>query len=274
MVKYRFKIVPVIALLVIPVLFAASCGGKREESEGSSATSASPQKRGEEIVAEYLKRDAAPYRKMRVRFTIRAEDDPEKIYELDNWRKQTPEGTTTLTQIVKPAEDSDLGSLTLELKDQKATVATYAKSRDEFRETDTKKMFFGGLTAGELLGEWNKFSYTLAGEKELDGRKVFEVEGNLKPGTDSIVSRLNVLFRSDNYVPAELHLFDNSGREIRAYRVTEFKDDPEHPYAVKTEVENPIYKAKILIEILSREFPAAIEDAMFSRDKLKQFAQK
>ena len=35
--------------------------------------------RGTQIVAEYLKRDAAPYRKSRVRFTITSEDEPVKL---------------------------------------------------------------------------------------------------------------------------------------------------------------------------------------------------
>ena len=43
-------------------------------------------------------------------------------------------------------------------------------------------MFFGGLTAQELLGEWDKYDYSLVDEKELGGVKVYEVEGTLKPG--------------------------------------------------------------------------------------------
>jgi len=103
---------------------------------------------------------------------------------------------------------------------------------------------------------------------------VFEVEGKIKPDADSIATRMNALFRADNYVPAELHLFDEGGREIRTYKITDLKDDPDHPYAARTEVDNPIYKAKIVIEILSREFPASLDDAMFTREKLKEFAKK
>jgi len=278
MVKHRFKKFSIITFLaVLGLLISQACGGRQgveTEIAKPSTTAESPEKRGLEIVNEYLKRDAAPFRKIRVRFTVREEGKPEEITELDTWRKQTAEGTTTLSQIVKPIEDSDLGTLTLEPKGRKTTVVTYAKSRDEFRESDTSKMFFGGITAGELLGEWDKFAYRLIGEKDVGGRRVFEVEGKLKPDADSIISRMNVLFRSDNYVPVELHLFDNNDREIRTYKITEFKDDPEHPYAAKTEIENPVYKAKIVVEILSRELPATIDDAMFSREKLKQIAQK
>ena len=233
-----------------------------------------PESRGTQIVAEYLKHDAAPYRKIRVRFTIKAEGEPDKIYELDTWRKQTPELTTTLSQIIKPVEDSDLASLTIEPAGQKATVVTYAASRGEFRETDTNKMFFGGLTAGELLGEWGKYGYRLVGEKDLGGRKVYEVEGGLKAGMKSVVMRTKVFFRSDNYIPAELHLFDSDRNEIRTYTVAEFNDDPTHPYAIRTEVDNPVYKAHIVIEILSQEFPATLDESIFTRDRLKQKMQK
>ncbi len=265
----------IVALSGFVYLFTA-CGSPDSGGPAANGLSKtdSPDSRGEAVVAEYLKRDAAPFRKMRVRFTIRTEGEPDAIYEIDNWRKQTPEATTTLSQIVKSLDNTDVASLIIEPNGQKATVVTYASSRGEFRETDTKKMFFGGLTAGELLGEWQKYAFRLVSEKEIDGRKVFEVEGKLKPDADSVASRMVASFRSDNYVPVELHLFDNNGREIRTYKTTEFKDDADHPYAAKTKADNPIYKAKITIEIVAREFPSAIDDSVFSRERLKQNMRK
>jgi hypothetical protein len=250
------------------------CGRTSVDPGSSQANSAATADRGDQIVAEYLKRDAAPFRKMRVRFTIRTEGEADEIYEIDSWRKQTPDSTTTLSQIIKPDEDRDGGSLTLEVKEQKTVVVTYSQARGEFRETDTSKMFFGGLTTGELLGEWGKFSFREVGEKQLDGRKVAEVEGKLKAGETSVASKMNATFRTDNYVPVEVHMFDINDREIRTYRSVEFKDEPEHPYASKTEVENPIRKARITIEILSREYPTSIDESMFVRDKLKSFVRK
>ena len=135
-------------------------------------------------------------------------------------------------------------------------------------------MFFGGLTAGELLGEWHKYDFRVLGEKEAGGQKLLEVEGKIKPGESTIFARLSILFRSDNYMPVELHSFDNNGREIRTWRITEIKGDADRPYAARTEIDNPVYKAKIVIEILSREFPATIDDATFTREKLKQIAKK
>lgn len=269
--KYRIGVI----LALLGSIWMIGCSGAQVNNETASATASdTPAKRGEAVVAEYLRRDSTPYRKIRVRFTISVEGDPDKVYELDIWRKQTPEATTTMSQIIRPLEDSDLGSLTLEQKGQKTVVVSYAEALGEFRETDTKKIFFGGLTAGELLGEWDKFTYKQTGEKERDGQKVVEIEGRLKPDTVSIATRLLILFRTDNYVPVEVHLFDSTDREIRTARVLEIKGDADHAYASRTEVENPIYKARIIIEILSRETPANIDDSMFSREKLKQFVRK
>ena len=259
-------------LTFLLAMLVFGCGRVDPDSHRSGPSAANDG--ADEIVAQYLKRDAAPFRKLRVRFTIRTESEPDKIYEIDNWRKQTSDSTTTLSQIVKPEEDSDLGSLTFEVKGQKTVVVTYAQSRGEFRETDTHKMFFGGLTVGELLGEWEMFSFRKTGEKEIDGRKVIILDGKLKSGETSIASRMNAAFRTDNFVPVEIHLLDNNDREIRTFKSVEFKDEPDHPYAVRTEVDNPIYKAKISIEILSREFPATIDDSMFVREKLKQPVRK
>lgn len=260
-------------LAAFALFFMSACGGRTDVEQPKQTTTNTAEKRGEEIVTEYLKRDAAPFRKIRVRFIVTAEDKPIEVYELDTWRKQTAEGTTTLSQIVKPADEAS-STLTIEPKGQKATVIAYAAARGDFIETDTNKRFIGGLTAGELLGEWDKFAFKLLDEKEFDGQKAFEVDGTLKPDADSTISRMDAFFRSDNYLPVELHLFDAVGREIRTYKFTDFKDDPEHPYASRTEVENPIFKAHITVEILSRELPAKIDDAMFTREKLKEFVKK
>lgn len=262
------------ALLIVYVVASFGCsdtGPAGSTPPGPSETSSAANK-GNEVMAEHLKRDSAPFRKNRVRFTITSEDEPKKVYEIDTVRKQAGTDTLTLTQIVKPADESDLATLTIESEGKPTSVATYIASMDEFRETDTGRMFFGGLTAGELLGEWNKFDYRLLGEKTVDGQQVLELEGKLKkPGT-SLIARMHILMRADNYVPVELHMFDAAGRQLRTYKVTEVASDPEGAYAAKTEIENPIYKSKIVVEVLSREFPANVDEAFFTRDRLKQIS--
>ena len=225
-------------------------------------------------MAEYVRRDSTPFRKNRVRFTITSEEEPKKVYEIDTMRKQAGAETLTLTQIVKPAEESDLASLTVESEGKPTSVSTYVASMDEFRETDTGRMFFGGLTAGELLGEWNKFDYRFLGEKTVDGQQLLELEGKLKKPGSSLIARMHILMRADNYLPVELHMFDAAGRQLRTFKVTEMGSDSKGSYAAKTEIENPIYKSKILVEVLNREFPANVEEAFFTRDRLKQIAAR
>ena len=223
-------------------------------------------------MSEYLKQDSAPLRKNRVRFTVTSDEDPKKVYEIDTVRKQEGNETQTLTQIVKPAEDTDLASLTIEFEGKPTNVITYVASMDEFRETDTGRMFFGGLTAGELLGEWNKFDYRLLGEKTVDGQQLFEIEGKLKKGASSLIAKMNILMSADNNIPVDIQMFDSGGRQIRTYKVTEVKSDPKGSYAARTEIENPVYKSKVLVEVLNREFPASVDDSLFTREKLKQIA--
>ena len=88
-------------------------GCKRETPAGRDDT-AMRHERGNQIVAEYLKRDAAPYRKIRVRMNITSESEPLKIYELEIWRKQSGDETLTLTHVVQPADESDLAALSTE----------------------------------------------------------------------------------------------------------------------------------------------------------------
>jgi len=262
-------------VIATALLLYVGCGGTGVNTAPPATTKTDAKDdRGPQIVAEYLKRDAAPYRKNRVRFTITEEGEQPKVYEIESSRKQAGDETTTFTQIVSPAEDSGLGSLTLEAKDKKTVVVTYAASRGEFRETDTRKMFFGGLTAGELLGEWYKFDYKFLGEKDVAGVKVFEVEGKLKQGEDSIASRITVLFRSDNYLPVGLHMFGNNDQEIRVYKTTKIAGEPGREYSARIEVESLVYKSHIIIERLTNEFPAKMDDAMFVREKLKETVKK
>lgn len=232
------------------------------------------QQRGAEVVAEFLKRDSSPYRKNRVRMTIADPSEPMKVYELEIWRKQTPDETLTLTHVVQPADESDLAALSIERKGQPAVNVTYVSSTGEFRETGTNKMFFGGLTAQELLGEWDKYSYEWLGDKELDGVKTYEVEGQLKPGSDSILKRSRILFRADTYQPAEVHLFSADGSELRTFKVKTFRNVAGHDVMWQTDIENHARKTKITIESQAVEFPEKANDAMFTRDHLKQIAQR
>ena len=248
--------------------------GCKHETPAGRDYAAVSRERGAQIVAEYLKRDASPYRKIRARMTITSESEPQKIYELEIWRKQTPGETLTLTHVVQPADESDLAALSIERKDQPAINVTYVSSTDQFRETGTNKMFFGGLTAQELLGEWDKYDYSLVAEKDLEGVKVYEVEGTLKPALDSVIARTRTLFRGDTYLPAEMHLFNSAGEEMRTFRVKQYRNVAGREAVWLTEIENHSRPTKVTIETLSLDLPEKADDAMFMRERLKQLGQR
>jgi hypothetical protein len=262
-------------------LLALALGGCKHETPVGRDLGGIGQERGAQVVTEYLKRDRAPYRKIRVRLTIddldpklRSSSEARKIYELEIWRKQTEAETLTLTHVVQPAEENDLAALSIERKGQPTVNVTYVSSTDQFRETGTNKMFFGGLTAQELLGEWEKYDYSLVAEKDLSGVKVYEVEGTLKPGAESVITRTRTLFRSDTYLPAEMHLFDSGGQEVRTFQVKSYRNVAGRDAVWLTEIENHVRPTKITIETLSLEFPDKADDAMFTRDRLKQLSRK
>ena len=230
--------------------------------------------RGTQIVAEYLKRDAAPYRKLRVRLTITSASEPLKVYELEIWRKQTEGETLTLTHVVQPADESDLAALSTERKGQPTVNVTYVSSTDQFRETGTNKMFFGGLTTQELLGEWDKYDYSLLAEKDLSGVKVYEVEGTLKPAAESVITKTRTLFRADTYLPAEVRLFDSGGQEMRTFQVKKYMSIAGRDAVWLMEVENHLRPTRVTIETLSLDFPDKADETMFTRDRLKQLSRK
>ena len=261
-----------VCILLLLGLWTAS-GCNRDRTAPTQNEGVSPAQRGAEIVAEFLKRDAAPYRKNRVRLTIAAPPDPLKTYELEIWRKQTAGETLTLTHVVQPVAENDLAALSIEKPGVPTVNVTYVSSTGDFRETGTNKMFFGGLTAQELLGEWDKYDYRFLGEKELQGIKVYEVEGTLKPGNDSAIARSRTLFRSDTYLPAELHLFNSGGDEVRTFRVVNYKNVDGHEVVWHMEIENHVRQARVSIETLGVEFPDKVDDAMFTRERLKQLAK-
>jgi hypothetical protein len=255
-------------LLLLPSL--ALLNGCRRETPAGSDDAAMRRDRGAQVVSEYLKRDAAPYRKQRVRLTITSASEPLKVYELEIWRKQTHDETLTLTHVVQPADESDLAALSTERKGKPAVNTTYVSSMDQFRETGTNKMFFGGLTAQELLGEWDKYEYRFLNEKDLDGVKVYEVEGTLRPPADSVIARTQTLFRADSYLPAEMHLFNSEGKELRTFRVTKFSKVAGQDVIWLTEIENHLRPTKVTIETISIDWPDKVEDAMFKPGHLKQ----
>jgi len=262
----------VTSLLLFLSLSAGS--GCQRETPGGSDFTAVRHERGTQVVAEYLKRDAAPYRKLRVRLAITSTSEPNKVYELEIWRKQAGNETLTLTHVVQPADENDLAALSIERKGEPAVNVTYVSSTDQFRETGTNKMFFGGLTAQELLGEWDKYDYSLVEEKTLAGVKVMDVEGTLKPGQESTLAKTRTLFRADNYLPAEIHLFDSGGQEVRTFHVRKYNNVAGRDAVWLTEIENHVRPTTVTIETLGLEFPEKVDESLFTRDKLKQLSRK
>ena len=61
----------------------------------------------------------------------------------------------------------------------------------------------GGLTIQELLGEWEKYDFKFQGERDLNGRKVFDVEAKLKPGEKSSIGVIKIAFDAENYLPLD-----------------------------------------------------------------------
>jgi hypothetical protein len=265
----QFAVYPVLLLLGLSV-----CSSCSRDTPAGRDYAGMRQERGAQIVAEYLKRDASPYRKNRVRLTITSASEPLKVYELEIWRKQIAAETLTLTHVVQPADESDLAALSVERKGEPAANVTYVSSTGQFRETGTNKMFFGGLTAQELLGEWDKYDYSLLDEKNLDGGRVYEVAGTLKPATDSIIARTRILFRADTYLPTEMHLLNSAGEEMRTFRIKEYRKVAGRDAVWLTEIENHIQPTKVTIETLGLDFPDKADDAMFTKERLKVLAQR
>lgn len=248
-------------------------GGSAPSVPQSAPASTATTDRGAEIVAEYLKRDSAPYRHDKVRFTVREDDGKTSVTEVEVWRKQADGTTTTTSTITKPAEDAGTGSLTVEEKDKSAVQTTYSKSRDEFRDTDTGKMFFGGLTAQELLGEWGKYDFKFIAERDLGGKKAFDIEGKLRSGQRSPIASMKITFDAETYLPVEMHLIDATGKEMRTYSKAEVRNVGGRTFTGKIEVDNLVYGSHTTIEVLARDYPDRLDDAIFSKERLRASAK-
>lgn len=253
------------------------CGGEGSSFEELAPVNDSKQpniNRGEQIVIEYLKRDFVAFRKSRIKLTVEPEEGRKKVYILDILRKQIEGETRSLTNIVEPREDRDLATLTIEKTGRETVNINYIASRAKFRESSTRKMFFGGLTSQELLGEWGKYKSRFLAEKERDGSRVFEVESILKTDAKSVIKRIVTLFGADDYLPRELHLFNSDDREIRTFYIKETRRVGNKKIVSKTLIKNHIYKAQVTIEVLDMSFPDSISADVFKRAHLKTFANR
>lgn len=273
----RSAVIPVlpIALILLGSVFLTSCGKTSPAVSGPDKDPASiATERGAQIIAEYLKRDAAPYRQARVRLTVSSAGNQPQIYELELWRKQTADETLTLTQIAQPAAQQSVASLTTERRGADAVNVTYITANDQFRETGTNKSFFGGVTAQEFLGEWDKYDFRLLNEKDVNGVNSYEVAGQLKPKRDSTIARLTAVFRADTYLPAEMRAFNSDSEELRTFRMTDYRNFSGRTVVGRMEIINHIFKTTVTVEILNMMFPERMDDNLFTREHLKQIAKR
>jgi hypothetical protein len=89
-----------------------------------------------------------------------------------------------------------------------------------------------------------------------------------------VLAKTRTLFRADTYLPAEMHLFDSGGQEVRTFQVKTYRNVAGRDAIWLTEIENRLRSTKITIETLSLEFPDKADDAIFSRERLKQLSRK
>jgi hypothetical protein len=264
-----------IPLVLLGYVFLTSCGKTSQQVSGPNTDpELLARERGAQIIAEYLKRDAAPYRQTRVRLTTLMPYNETQVYELDVWRKQTADETLTLTQIAQPVAQRDLASLTSERQGEDAVNVTYLTANDQFRETGTNKSFFGGVTAQEFLGEWDKYDVRLVNEKGSGALTSYDLEARLKPKRSSIIARLTAVFRGDTYLPVEMHAFNSDGEELRTFRITDYRNFSGRTVVGRMEIKNHIFKTTVVVEVLNMTFPDRMEDSLFTREHLKQIAKR
>lgn len=257
------------AVLFLLLIGAACPGGDRTSSSPPGGSEKSPESRGNEIVSEFLARDSAPFRRSKARLTVVPDEGREKSYVLEAFRRQTEGETRTFTRVIEPAEDSDIGSLTIEKRGEPAVNVTYVEAQERFRESGTGKMFFGGLTTQELLGEWDKYASKFLSENTVDGRRVYEVESTLKEGRDSVIYRIVTLFDAGNHLPLKLDLFNSTGKLLRTFEVEELGEFSGRPAVLKTVIRNHIHRTTITVEQLELDDSVEPDPAMFEREYLR-----
>ena len=267
---YQTTILSSICFILFCLLIILSgCAKPSEQTVGDEAQQL---QRGSEIVAEYRKRDSSPNRHAVVRMTITSQDQPEKVYEFEIWRKQSPQETQTLLQVIKPETERSLVSLSTERKGEKSVTLTYNREKNEFEEVSADRQVFGGLTIQEMLGEWDRYESRLVGEQNVDGVKMFQVANTLKPQETSTIKRFVTHFRSDNMLPTEAHLFDSQDKEIRTYSIKEYRTIEGHPSFWRVEIENHVRRTKLILEVLNQSFSERLDEKLFTRENLKKLA--
>jgi hypothetical protein len=71
-----------------------------------------------------------------------------------------------------------------------------------------------------------------------------------------------------------MHLFDSGGREIRTFQVKKYRNVAGREAVWLMEIENHIRPTRLTIETLGLDWPAKTDDAMFTRERLKQLAKR
>jgi hypothetical protein len=260
---------PTARFILLLVLSGALYGCARDDRQQAEARQ---RERGEQIVAEYRRRDGAPNRHLRLRMTMQSPNEPQRNYEFEVWRKQNQNETRTLMRVLSPQTERDLNSLSIERRGQRSENVSYRRASDEFQEFDSDRRVFGGLTVLELLGEWDNYNHRLISERETDGVRLYEVENTLKPGETSSITRFVALFRADTMLPVEAHLFNAQNVEVRSYYIREHRTVDGRPTVWRVDIENHQRNTRLGIEMLNVNFNEQLDDNLFTRENLRRLA--
>lgn len=261
---------PIFLFVLLFLLLCAPLAGCGRQSSEPQLSEEQRRARGAEIVSEYRQRDSPPNRHLRLRMTSTPASGSPDSYEFEVWQKNNPDETLTLMRVLSPQSERDLASLSIGRRGGASENISYRRATNEFQEVDSEQRVFGGLTVLELLGEWHRYDARFIGEREVNGVRMYEVENTLKPNEDSQIKRFVTLFRADTMLPAEAHLFDARDRELRTYRISEYRTIEGRPTIWRVEIQNHSRNSRVDIEMLDVNYGEELNRNLFTRENLRR----
>ncbi|HET8675615.1 MAG TPA: outer membrane lipoprotein-sorting protein, partial [Blastocatellia bacterium] len=182
-----------------------------------------------------------------------------------------------LVEFTSPAQERDRNALVIISPQGNIEATRYIQSSNTFASVNnvvSEDSLFG-MTMQELAdGQTEKYNFRLVGEESFEGKPAYRIEGKLKDGMESKFPRLVLLISKENYAALVAEFYDNQNQLIRRVTVDNIAEHNGHWTRMRWVVDNLARQKKISFETIKIAYDVQLNDAIFSRDHLKQITTR
>jgi hypothetical protein len=260
------------SVLILTLIMLTTVLHACRRDRGAPAPDPAPLPTGQEVVNHFLTYVGCHDAKLKVQARVTNEDGTTREFIIMTYQKCADGVQYSLRQVIVPESERSRALLTVEKPGQPVENVAYLPGFKKFVEVQDlrREDTVFGLSIQESLGGYDLYDYKMLGTERVGQYETYQVEGRLKPETESRFKRTITCYRRDNFLPVRMELYNLQNQLVRVKQYTHWDHIDGRWTETRSDVENLQYKKRIVFDTVEADYTADLPLWFFTRENLKR----